>query len=362
MSHFSVLVVTDERPSKHDLREVLLPYHEFECTGIERYLEWDDHTDEVTAKYAEPTKAYRAPDGRILSGHEDEFYREAIGEEVDKVGIGTGISGGVFFASKDWGDGRGHRPKVHHIPDGYEEIAVPQSQFYPSLAAFATEYSGYTVREDGRIGRMTNKNKRWDWYQVGGRYSGKLYLKPGHEGYRGERSWANEDQTIAGFDQCRRDALDFDAMKRKAVADRREWADDCCEKAKRSIAALETAIRALRVAHEEWLTLPEPRPRGGEYSAWLTAKGGDYEIAASFQKASFELPQPANGQSVEEWIAAAPAISAFAVVMDGQWYENGKMGFFGFVSDEKDDWGSQFDALFARVRPTQWVTIVDAHI
>lgn len=38
MSHFSVLVITDRVPTDDVLEEVLLPFHEYECTGIEAFL------------------------------------------------------------------------------------------------------------------------------------------------------------------------------------------------------------------------------------------------------------------------------------------------------------------------------------
>ena len=34
MSHFAVLVVTDQYPSDEVLTETLQPWHEYECTGI----------------------------------------------------------------------------------------------------------------------------------------------------------------------------------------------------------------------------------------------------------------------------------------------------------------------------------------
>ena len=42
MSHASLLVVTRTHPLLDALTEILLPYHEYETTGIERYVEWVD--------------------------------------------------------------------------------------------------------------------------------------------------------------------------------------------------------------------------------------------------------------------------------------------------------------------------------
>ena len=49
---------------------------------------------------------------------------------------------------------------------------------------------GYAIAEGDKLVkavRRTNPNKRWDWWQVGGRWSGFLKLKPGASGQLGSR-------------------------------------------------------------------------------------------------------------------------------------------------------------------------------
>lgn len=54
MSHFSVLVVTPEYPTEAVLEKILLPYHEYECTGIEQYLQFvPADMDELNKEFAE---------------------------------------------------------------------------------------------------------------------------------------------------------------------------------------------------------------------------------------------------------------------------------------------------------------------
>lgn len=110
------------------------------------------------------------------------------------------------------------------------------------------------------------------------------------------------------------------------------------------------------------MELPEPKPRGQEYSAWLEAQGGDHPVLAAFNRACFDLPEPASNQSLAEWIEAAPPISSWAVVMDGQWFEKGAMGWFGMSSDNKANWEDHFNDLFGLIRDDQWVAVVDCHI
>lgn len=68
----------------------------------------------------------------------------------------------------------------------------------------------------------------------------------------------------------------------------------------------------------------------------------------------------------EEYIerAGQDAISTFAVLKDGEWYEKGKMGWFACVSDEKDrkEWDDLYNGLLKDVDDDTMITLVDCHI
>lgn len=50
--------------------------------------------------------------------------------------------------------------------------------------------------------------------------------------------------------------------------------------------------------------------------------------------------------------------------MNGEWYEKGKMGWWGVVQDEKDpnQWYEEFHKLFDALPDDTLVSIVDCHI
>lgn len=52
---------------------------------------------------------------------------------------------------------------------------------YDSMASFAGDYFGYE-EQDGKFGYYANPNAKWDWWEVGGRYSDYLINKCGVEG------------------------------------------------------------------------------------------------------------------------------------------------------------------------------------
>jgi len=141
MSHFTVLVIGD------DPERQLAPFHEFECTGTDdQYVQDIDITKEARKKYEEATEVQLvAPDGTAYSRYDDCFYREMTEEEAKAVGPlgGVGSCSVGSFASKDWGDGKGYRTKLHFIPDGYVEQTVPKSST-EDFAAFVESYYGYS--------------------------------------------------------------------------------------------------------------------------------------------------------------------------------------------------------------------------
>lgn len=370
MSHFALIVVTDERPTKELLAEALLPWHEHETTGEDRYCVWKDHTEEVMREWAEKKEdRYRGTSGKLYTAWDDRFHRDPTPEEQKKIGLGgSGWDGELSWHSKDWGDGRGYRAKVRvdPVPLGYEKLEVPVSQLHETVGEYAKEEHGYEPipGQPGRFGRFTNPDSRWDWWQIGGRYEGRLRVVARVDSVRGERSrWDDRPPLERGrHDGAKKGDLDWAAMRADRAQERRQWAEDCCKRAVCSVADLNVACRAAPAVDAAWQALPEPRPRGKDYYDWATAQGNEeWATYARVARPSFDLPET-KGLSVEDWIASAPALSALAVVMDGKWHEKGHMLMFGCLADEKAGWEEQFQGLIDSVRPEQWLTFVDCHI
>lgn len=179
MSHFTVLVSTPNQ-SKEALTAALQPFHEYECTGVkDEHVVFVDEHDNVVAEWEGEEDAVILPGGRIVRRYDDECYREPTADEAKEMGsfLGTGCSNGVRYTSRDWGDGRGYRAKVLDY-ERFEQTKVPVKTFWPDLWAYASDWHGYECHE-GRIGRWTNPNAKWDWWKIGGRWPNTLTLKSG---------------------------------------------------------------------------------------------------------------------------------------------------------------------------------------
>jgi hypothetical protein len=112
---------------------------------------------------------------------------------------------------------------------------------------------------------------------------------------------------------------------------------------KRSLYHGQPAIRILNFAKE---SLSNGVKEDQDFLTWLDLE--DYQVTK------------------EEYIKKAQdgAISTFAVIKDGKWYERGQMGWWACVSNEKEDsaWECEFEELIKGLSPDTLLTIVDCHI
>jgi len=277
-----------------DIEKQLQPFHEFECTGTN-----DEHVQDVDV-----TEECREH-GLDWHGVEDKVV--ASEEEVDREG--------------------------------------------------AHKY-GYAVMRDGELVKAvnrTNPNKQWDWWEVGGRWSGFFKLKPGADGELGRRglmgSCRNEGPGHA--DSAMKGAIDFEAMRDVAG----QAAGERYDRVHAVIAGREFAT---------WAQVREKHPGNidaarAEYNAQPVVKDLSASELLGFLSGPAEYLVPR-----EDYVQAARtrAVQTFAVLKDGQWYERGSMGWWGCVSGEKNpgEWDREFAALIDSLPDDTQLTVVDCHI
>jgi len=424
MSHFSVLVFTKGKPTHEELSAILAPWHEFECTGHDNeYVQDIDETKEKLADFAEDyERRLRALDGSLHDPYDDCFYREPTSEEANHIIGGAGTYGDLSYHSKDWGDGRGYRAKIRFIPVGWEEVKIPSSELMSFRDWLEGETGRKTILQDEKpdlngahkfgytvvssageiiktIGR-TNQNAKWDWWKIGGRYSGKLgtydpekdernykfcwlcggtgtrddelgrearannpdYTCNGCNGTGKELVWPSEWPNIDN--QAELATLDWATLKERQVSLRRRWWNE------------------LKVAYDKnpapGLTFEEARKEWAILigHARIAKESGDgrplYKIidddprAKDLRKADggFMYRIPDDATDCETWAQAARPLTTFAIVKDGKWFEQGEMGWWGVVHDKKDQdtWDAEVEALLKNSAPGTWVTAVDCHI
>jgi hypothetical protein len=404
MSHFAVFVVTPEFPTHDVLSKTLAPWHEFECTGLDNEYVIDvDKTEEAREGFEKATETrLRDQQGNLHDRFDDQGNWKPEFSQPDEDRFSS--SGRKGF-----------------IPEGFEEVEIPASRVM-TFAEWASDYYGWRVaKSEAEIDRQdthkyghilvdangavircidrTNPNAKWDWWALGGRYSGRLAAgyDPEKDPANLERCWLcdgtgrrndgvgaahraqNPQYTCNGCDGkgqsvkfpskwtdvgnvSRWGDLDLSELKLAAVADRREMVDEIRAKAGLAPEDFEVGFRAYKAAHKVWMGLPEPRPRGPAFNEWLeTQPNGAIAVAYNLAD-TWSSIEAKDDQSIAEWIEEAPAISSYAAVIDGKWCAKGEVGWFGVSHGEDDDWPRQFQELLTTIPADHYVSFVDCHI
>ena len=366
MSHFTVMVI-GENPE-----EQLQPFHEFECDGrIDEYVLSIDQTEEVKANYDKETRLrLKDPEGKLHDPYEDRFYRQKTEEEI-KADPLTALLG--------------TNKMIRFVPKGWTEVQVPVKDFQTLKEYTVSEYAhpvldfgqqpdlegthkfGY-IETDGegnlvRVVDRTNPNSKWDWYLLGGRYEGKFKLKSGCGGKLGEpslvrvafdREYVPPSKNTA--DSAYKRDIDFDQMRHDAEEEAGRKYDafirvtEGCDRALPWEGVLAKYSEAeINKAREEYWDQPA-----------IKALRADPETKGLYNYDDF------LECSREEYLrqARANAIATYAIIKDGQWFERGKMGWWGMASNERDmsEWSNEFNKLLDSIPDDTLLSIYDCHI
>lgn len=175
--------------------------------------------------------------------------------------------------------------------------------------------------EEGNIWGTSNEKAKWDWFQLGGRWTGAFVLKPNTSGTVGEYSLISGVRAeVDEADQAIKGDIDFDAMREKQII-------------------------SARKNYRKFLAEPEDRKKA---AMWM------YGVKMIGDRI----------QTEEEYIQDSIGFSTFAVLLNGEWYEKGKMGWFGVVHDEKESeqWESEFKKLLDGLPDDTLLSVYDCHI
>lgn len=332
MSHFTVLVHLTEEEINNNLEAALAaklqPYHEFECTGKkDQYVVKVDETEDKLFDYNNSTVEVLYDDSGVRIGTK---YSDAC--------------------NRYWNSTN----SKFNIPNGYELRKTPLKDIY-TFEEFLRDWHGYSLDgkyslfEDGKFYRFTNPNAKWDWWTIGGRWSGMFLDTNGQKkDIIQKKDWdiageaANAITTFAPFfDRFEEHADKFEDLVFIS------W-DECCEKFK-------------TVGRTDYDTAREFY-HNQEYKNVLKT------VFSSIGDDEYEwlLHDPNNFYNVprEDFMKARiyNNIGTFAVLDDAGWHEKGSMGWFAMVSDEKADWNQIYLDKINTIPDNDYLVLVDCHI
>lgn len=333
MSHFTVLVsITPRRLGAAGgnigavVAEMLAPFDE--NTKDERHLVFVDEEDELREKYATgSTERIRCADGTLALPWDERFRVPGT------FGTGSG---------------------THEAPACLERVEVPFRETFPTFEAFAKGWCGHDgPRSNGRYGHTTNPNGHWDWYEIGGRWTGFFPLVD--NGLAGGKARVGDIAAPWEIDQKRVEATRVerrDQFVREYQALRGGKTFRLFE-GPRSAAIDMGLLRVERgpaVAKDGEALLPWSRlvPATDERRTWN-------DVATEVTPETLEAKY---GRCFH------PLVTYAAVDNDG-WHAPGKMGMFGCSTEGPEQylaWCDQFVPRFLSGDPATTLVLVDCHV
>jgi hypothetical protein len=264
MTHYTVMVIG------HDVERILAPYDE--NLEIEPYI--DRTKDEIHKTFIKQYGKYRA--GNKPESELDTFEKLTLSLETEN-------------------------------------------------AKWVKQWCGQDLDKDGNTLSTYNPDSKWDWYEIGGRWTGTFILKTGEVGELGEPSWTNENESIPDghADQAYKGQIDWDAMNNGAKEQ----------------------------AAKDWDDLFNLSPD----KCWFRP-----EYIEKQRKLHLDMYG-----TKEEYIKRRGVWTPYAVVTEDGWHAPGDMGWWGMSSDETEDrdkFDAEFKKLFTKYDDDTLITMVDCHI
>lgn len=270
MSHYSVAVFSD---GSSDLEEMLAPFNEY--VRVPHYISRTD----IIAKVRNEIETYK-----------NTTYAEYLKDPQ------------TYIAKY---------PKPNHIKYITEEFPKKldwtDEDCYRDGIRF---YEEENIKPDGSVFDNCNPNAKWDWYEIGGRFSKIIPLKDGS--YADEASMCDVD--ISHHDEER----------------------------------YRKALRLWRLCVEEQTSTNEE----------------DKELIRFAYKKEYYTERYKSAEEYADWVSGFTFYAA--LLPNGEWLEPGQMGWWGISSAKAEDdiaWRKQVHEILKQAQKKNWqVTIVDCHI
>jgi len=221
--------------------------------------------------------------------------------------------------------------------------------------------------KDGRAYTMTtyNPKSKWDWWQIGGRWTGQFPYKREHAAVviTGKPGLMTKPAANGTCDGGPLYALDVDTMRAGAATRARVRYGKYREAVEGTPDALPWSVFRDNISEGSGYTADQAR---AEYRSQPRVRALD---------ATGEFSSPFSGDPIAEFTvpeevyaerARAGAVPGYATLTaDGRWMAPGHMGWFGMSDDEENDRIGYLEAANAYIGSlpdSAWIISVDCHI
>lgn len=336
MSHYSVLVAiphavmdanTDETNGidlESILDRILAPYEESPKDGA--FMEFEDRTEDCREKYQEDTSDFaQFPDGSIHSIYSGKFLSKFVVQD-----------GKIYSKPEKFLDPpveTGESKSIIYLPD------QPVKE-HCSFEEYCSDFCGYE-QKNGRWGYRRNPNAKWDWWTIGGRWSGSMLARCDLECALYSTQQPEDLQSLGEYRPVD-GAYKKDIAFSKMIEQETRSAADLFFKLEQAFAENNTRdLGPMNVIKEDGIyNWGELAYKAGEsLDDYLQRKGLDTDSTGGFYP--------------------------YAIVdKDGSWHGEGDMGWWGISTNEmpRNDWNAIVQKFIQSLEPEDYLVCIDCHI
>lgn len=213
-----------------------------------------------------------------------------------------------------------------------KEMEEAKEDYWERYKTCSAEYwvnnwgGNYLNKEKTHYGYYHNPNAKWDWHSLGGRWTGSFKLKKGCKGETGEPGLGKEHAKGGFCDQARKGDIDFFPDKKEYNRSIRFW--------------------------ELYVEGKEPKNKNEKEI-----------IEHELYKREYFLDK---FKTKERYAQLQSEFSTYAVLKDGEWFESGKMGWWGMsdaTAKEEGEFKEGFYEKWIKNLPDETLlSVYDCHI
>lgn len=246
------------------------------------------------------------------------------------------------------------------------EPDMSQQEIYARWVARHPDSNDIRIDEDGTLYEMSTYNpaSKWDYYVLGGRWSGFYMLKHGSEGAVGSHTYGTPVAKFGHADQAYKGDIDFEMMRREAGDKATELWDSKIEPIvsvhglppefpwaqMNKVNSVNDRRAAMHIRDVYWAG---PCVSALKKAGVLGVMGDPYELYGSGREAY-----------IEDAYFGAACTYAF-IDHNGDWYAPGEMGMFGLSSESTND-RHAFTRMFSKfiddLEDETLLSVYDCHI
>jgi len=238
------------------------------------------------------------------------------------------------------------------IPDGYQEIEVPTKEVQTFLE-FAKYWDGCEVKgvdkekdkwgyiillQNGNVGKVinrTNPNAKWDWWEIGGRYSNHFLHKNGDK-----------------VDIIQKKDIDIESMRETTSKESGNRWDEAMTLVGNTIKDLITWEECkLKFKND----IKKVRDFYHNQECVRLFKDGKNFIFSQLDEFNYSRETYINNCIKQSMVS-------YAILIDSNWLAQGTMGWWGISLDETNNWNDAFNKIYDEIPDDSWLTIIDCHI